>query len=296
MVILNSRTVIDSIIKKYKLDKVYEMPKKDQKKLREEFLSNVEITLEKEGNYTITVWDTDKNRAANIANDYVKIANSHFVDLFKQDNLLSKTFFAERIKSLDSTIGFLGEKLKSFSKRTLLFAPEDQAQAIAKSISDIKSEQVKFDILYEYYRKNYGESDPVASLNKKLSEEFSDKLKNIQNQPGYAGNFSISNATDVQVEYIKIFTEFETYSKVKAFLIPTIEKIHSDEIKQIQNLLIVDEALPPDGKDKPRRSLIIAGSTFGVFVLGILLIFSFNYFKELKKKIKEESEREKSAK
>jgi hypothetical protein len=178
----------------------------------------------------------------------------------------------------------------------LLFAPEDQAQAIAKSISDIKSEQVKFDILYEYYRKNYGESDPVASLNKKLSEEFSDKLKNIQNQPGYAGNFSISNATDVQVEYIKIFTEFETYSKVKAFLIPTIEKIHSDEIKQIQNLLIVDEALPPDGKDKPRRSLIIAGSTFGVFVLGILLIFSFNYFKELKKKIKEESEREKSAK
>jgi len=54
----------------------------------------------------------------------------------------------------------------------LLFAPEEQAQAIAKSVSDIKSEQIKYDILYEYFPQNYGESDPVASLNKKKSDDF----------------------------------------------------------------------------------------------------------------------------
>lgn len=287
IVILNSRTVIDSIINKYKLDKVYDIPKSKFKKLREVFLDNVDVTLEKEGNYVITVWDTDKIRAAEIANDYVQIANNHFVNIFRQDNLLSKKYFEERIASLDSSISYYGNLLKKFSEKTLLFAPEEQAKSIAQSISEIKSEQIKYDILYEYYSKNFGNDDPLASLNKKLSNEFSQKLQNIQNQPGYAGNFSLSNATDVQVEYLRIFTEFETYSRVKAFLLPTIEKIKSDEIKQIQNLLIVDPAIAPDSKDKPKRAYIIAGSTFGSFILGIVLIFIFNYIKELKIKLKE---------
>jgi capsule polysaccharide export protein KpsE/RkpR len=287
IVILNSRTVIDSMIRKYELHKVYDIKKYKQKKLREEFLSNVEITFEKEGNYTITVWDTDKRRAANIANDYVQIANTHFVNIFRQDNLLSKKYFEERISTLDSSIKYYGELLKRFSQKTLLFAPEEQAKSIAQSISEIKSEQIKYDILSEYYSKNYGELDPVASLNKKLSQEFAGKLQTIQQKPGFAGNFSLTNATDVQVEYLKIYTEFETYSKVKAFLLPTIEKIKSDEIKQIQNLLIVDPAVPPDSKDKPKRVYIVAGSTFGAFIIGIMLIFIMNYFKELKMTLKE---------
>lgn len=291
IVILNSRFVIDSLINKYRLDSVYKIPKYKITKLREAFIDNIEVAYEKEGNYTITIWDSDKKRAADIANDYVKIANGHFVDIFRQDNLLSKEYFENRIQSIDSTLAFLGVELKKFSQKTLLFAPEEQAKAIASSVSDIKSEQVKYDILYEYYRKNYGEKDPLALQNKKLSNEFSEKLKNIENTPGFAGNFSLANAQEVTVEYLRIYTEFETYSKLKAFLLPTIEKIHSDEIKLIQNLLVVDPAVPPDMKDKPKRSYIIAGSTFGSFVLGIIVIFLIDYFSDIRRKLKDFSKK-----
>ncbi|OGU61233.1 MAG: hypothetical protein A2X64_06640 [Ignavibacteria bacterium GWF2_33_9] len=287
IVILQSRTVIDSLINKYNLSEEYDIPKNESKTLRKAFESNVEIALEKEGNYTITVWDQDKNKAAEIANDYVKIANSHFLEIFRQDNLLSRNYFNKRIVVLDSTIAALGNQLKLFSKKTLLFAPEQQAEQIAKSISDIKSEQMKYDILSDYFTNNYGADDPFAMQNKKLADQFKDKLSNIQNQPGFAGNFSISNATDVQVDYLKIYTEFETYSKVKAFLLPTIEKIRSEEVRNIQNLIVVDSAIVPDSKDKPRRGFIMAGSTFGSFIISILLVFAFNYIKELRKKIKE---------
>lgn len=286
IVILTSRTVVDSIINKFRLDTVYKIPKNKFSKLREAFLDNVEVTYEKEGNYTITIWDTDKYRAADIANAYVDLANEHFIDIFRQDTKLSKEYFEGRIFAIDSTLTVIGDQLKKFTQKTLLFSPEEQAQSVAKSLADIKAEQVKYDIFYEFYKKNYGEQDPLAQTYKKLSNEVASKLNTIQTQPGFAGNFSLTNATGVAVDYLRLYTEFETYTKVRAYLIPMIEKIRSDEIKNIQNLIVVDKAIPADKKDKPKRAYIIAGSTFGTFVLGILLIFLFDYFNEIKTRIK----------
>jgi uncharacterized protein involved in exopolysaccharide biosynthesis len=286
IVILTSRTVVDSIINKFNLDKVYNIPKSKFSKLREAFLENVEVTYEKEGNYTITIWDTDKYRAAEIANAYVDLANEHFIDIFRQDTKLSKDYFENRIITIDSILTVVGNQLKKFTQKTLLFSPEEQAQSVAKSLADIKSEQVKYDIFYEFYKKNYGDQDPLAQTYKKLSNEVASKLNSIQTQPGFAGNFSLTNATGVAVDYLRLYTEFETYTKVRAFLIPMIEKIRSDEIKNIQNLIVVDKAIPADKKDKPKRAYIIAGSTFGTFIFGILLIFLFDYIKEIKTRIK----------
>lgn len=282
IVILQSRTVVDSIIEKYELDKVYDIPKNEMVDLRKEFLSNLEIAYEKEGNYTITVWDTDRQRAADIANEIVEIANSHFINIYRQDNKLSKEYFELRINSIDSSLNEIGKQLNKFTQRTLLFSPEDQAQAISKALSDLKSEQVKYDIIYNYYKNTYGENDQMAQSFKNMSEELNKKLNKLKTQPGFAGNFALNDASAVAVEYMKLYTDFETYAKVKAFLVSMLEKIRSDEVKNIQSLLVVDPAIPPDKKDKPKRAYIISGSAVGGFVLALIIVFLINYIHEIK--------------
>ncbi len=118
------------MISKFNLSKVYDIPKWKQKDLRAEFESNVEITLEKEGNYTITVWDTDKQRAADISNAYVAAANAHFVEIFRQDNFLSKNYFDQRIQSLDSIIAALGTRLKNFSEKLCYSHPKNKLKQL----------------------------------------------------------------------------------------------------------------------------------------------------------------------
>ncbi len=285
IVILQSRTVIDSIIEKYHLDKVYDIPKNEMVDLRKEFLDNLEVAYEKEGNYTITVWDTDRQRAADIANDIVEIANSHFVNIYRQDTKLSKEYFESRIRSLDSNLTEIGKALNKFTQKTLLFAPEDQATAIAKSLSDLKSEQVKYEIIYNYYKTNYGENDPLAKSFQTMSDELNRKLTKLKTQPGFAGNFALNDASAVAVEYMRLYTDFETYSKVKAFLVSMLEKIRSDEIKSIQSLLVVDKAIPPDKKDKPKRVYIVAGSAVGGLVLALIIVFLINYISEIKNRL-----------
>jgi len=112
------------------------------------------------------------------------------------------------------------------------------------------------------------------------------KIKEIQTQPGFIGNFSLAEATGTGIEYMRLYSDFETMTKVKAFLLPMIEKIKSDEIKSVQNLLVVDKAIPPDKKDKPKRALILAGGTFGAFVLSIIWVFLINYIRELKQEFR----------
>jgi Uncharacterized protein involved in exopolysaccharide biosynthesis len=285
IVILQSRTVIDSIINKYHLDQVYDIPKKEMVELREEFLDNLEVSYEKEGNYTITVWDTDPQRAADIANDMVQIANAHFVNIYRQDSRLSKEYFELRVNSIDSSLTEIGKAMSKFTKKTLLFSPEDQAQAIAKSLSDLKAEQVKYDIIYNFYKSNYGDNDPLAKSFKSMSEELNQKLNNLKTQPGFAGNFALNDASAVAVEYIRLYTDFETLTKVKAFLVSMLEKIRSDEVKSIQSLLVVDKAIPPDKKDKPKRAYIIIGSAIGGLALALLIAFSINYYREIKTRL-----------
>ncbi|HAW08239.1 MAG TPA: hypothetical protein DCW42_03585 [Bacteroidetes bacterium] len=286
LVILQSRTVIDSIINLYELDKEYKIPKSKMTDLRQQVSANIEVNYEKEGNYVITVWDKDKNRAAEIANNYVNIANGLAIDIFRQDTRLSKDYFEDRLRMVDSSLVAIGNQMAKFSSSTLMFSPLDQAKAFSTSMSELKAEQAKYDIFYEYYRKNFGENDPLAITFKKLSTEMDNKISDIQNKPGFVGNFSLAEATGTGVEYMRLYADFETMTKVKSFLMPMIEKIRSDEIKSIQNLLIVDKAIPPDKKDKPKRSLIVAGGTLGSFVISILIVFLFNYIRELRREFK----------
>jgi len=175
--------------------------------------------------------------------------------------------------------------MSKFTKKTLLFSPEDQAQAIAKSLSDLKAEQVKYDIIYNFYKSNYGDNDPLAKSFKSMSEELNQKLNNLKTQPGFAGNFALNDASAVAVEYIRLYTDFETLTKVKAFLVSMLEKIRSDEVKSIQSLLVVDKAIPPDKKDKPKRAYIIIGSAIGGLALALLIAFSINYYREIKTRL-----------
>jgi uncharacterized protein involved in exopolysaccharide biosynthesis len=108
------------------------------------------------------------------------------------------------------------------------------------------------------------------------------KIENAENKPGFAGDFALRNATEIGISYMKIYTELETFAKVKAFLMPNLEEAKLKEIKNIKNLFIVDEAIPPNKKDRPKRSVIVAGSaigTFSIIVIGILLINSFKNFR-----------------
>jgi uncharacterized protein involved in exopolysaccharide biosynthesis len=60
--------------------------------------------------------------------------------------------------------------------------------------------------------------------------------------------------------------------------LPLLEENRLNENKQMQFLIVLDKATPPDQKSKPKRSLIVLGSFFGSFILiSCFLVFLYSF-------------------
>jgi tyrosine-protein kinase Etk/Wzc len=283
-VILLSRSVKDSMIKKYDLRKVYKMENDKYEDLLKEFESNLDVTCDKEGNYVISITDRDPNRAAQMANDYVQIANHFAAELFKKESNFNRLYMEQRVKSIDSTISALSHELGTLSQQSLMFSPEEQARAVSQAIVELKAQVYQTEIEYDLLRTTFGENDALTQVKKKILEETRKKLNEAMNKPGFAGNFKIDESGRIGIEFTKLLTEIEALSKAKAYLVPLYEKLRLDEVKNIKTLYVLDEAVPPTKKSKPKRVLIVAGSVLGSFVLVVLLILLVHNYIEFRNK------------
>ena len=97
LVVLESRTVKDSIIKLFNLPKRYEIEEYIMTNTRKELESNIEITYESEGNYTITIWDKDPDTAAAMVKAYIDIANGIGKDIFNRDARNNRMHLEKRL-------------------------------------------------------------------------------------------------------------------------------------------------------------------------------------------------------
>lgn len=287
LVILDSRVLKDSLINKYRFDTVYNIPKSKMTKLRKRFEENLEVTLEPEGNYIVYFTDEDPVRAANVANDYIEIANFVAQRIVQTEATYNRKYLESRIANIDTLINSLLDSLQKFSQKNLIFAPEEQAKAISSSYIDLKASKISQEILYELYKSKYGENDPLTFSQKNILESLKQKLNEFENKPGYIGNYPLKTLTKVGGEFLRLYTEMETYTKVKSFLLPYLEENRLNEHRQMQYLIVLDRAEPPDQKSKPKRSLIVLGSFFGSFILISFLIIVIdavsNFLREAKK-------------
>jgi uncharacterized protein involved in exopolysaccharide biosynthesis len=120
-----------------------------------------------------------------------------------------------------------------------------------------------------------------------MVDELRKKLEEAQQKPGFAGNFALSDATSVGLEYMRLYAEIETLTKVKLFLVPLLEEARLNEVRQKQALYIVDPPTLAEKKSRPKRSFIVAGAALGSFVLSILFVILVNSYKNFKKQYKQ---------
>lgn len=283
-VIMESKAVKDSMIKRFDLRKVYEMEEAKYEDLLAEFDANREITYDKEGNYLVSMTDKDPKRAAEMANELVNIINYFASDVYRRESRLNKEYMERRLGSIDSTISAISEKLAMLSENSLMFSPAEQAGAISSALVELKAQVYQTEIEYDLLKSTYGEKDPGTIMRRKFLEESKKKLNDAMQKPGFAGNFKLNESGRIAIEYTKLYTEIEALSKAKAYLVPIYEKTSLDEAKTIQTLIVLDKAEVPSKKSKPKRSLIVAGSVFGVFVLCVLIIILVYNFKEFKRR------------
>jgi uncharacterized protein involved in exopolysaccharide biosynthesis len=79
---------------------------------------------------------------------------------------------------------------------------------------------------------------------------------------------------------MRVLTEFEAHAKLKAIVLPTLEQAKLDRAKKTPSLIVVDDPVPIEKKDRPRRTVIGAGAALGTGLLIIVLILLIHAWKD----------------
>jgi len=272
IVILQSRTFLDSLITRFELAKEYELPDSMRDEIRTILKQNMETSYLPDGNYTMTFSSKDRNKAAEMANVALTIANSISHNLQQQEASANRIYMEQRLKNTDEILNRIGDSLQRFSKKNLVFSPVDQAKALTSALAELKASVIKQEITLQTFKNSYGEEDPATKLQQKTLDDIRQQVYKAENEPGLAGNFSMRDAMDVGIPYMRLYTEFEAMSKVKGFLLPMLEQAKLDEFKQTPIMYVLDTAVAPNKKSRPKRTLIAGGAALGALLLSSLFV------------------------
>ncbi len=285
-VLMESRTVLDSMVNKFDLIKAYKVKDNSKELARKIFRSNVEIVNYKEGNIEFSVWDADPKKAAKMANEYVNIVNAKAVLMNQNEASANIKYLEQRLAHTDQIIASLGDSLSIYSKKYQIYSPEDQASVYSEALSELTATVMKAETEYEITKNKLGENDPYTKMLKDYVSEARKKLQKSKTEPGLIGNFSLNDVSKVGMEYMRLYTEYEAHSKMKIYLMPTLEKTKLDLVTNNNYLFVVDEAIPAENKDRPKRSYIVLGTFAGSFILSVVLVLFLNMYNNVKLRLR----------
>ncbi len=245
MAILNSRTVNEQVIRKFDLMKVYHISDSLMSKALKELSGNVSFSFGDNDETTISVYDKDPVRAAEMANYYIELVNERSKEFARTELSTFKKLIEERVRANEDTLRKLEQRIKAFQEREQV--PVIMAEQVSglDFLGELYAQRIGLELQQQLLKENYGENHPLITA-------IRNQLQNI--------NQKINAIPGMTVEYLQIYRELLVQRKIAEVLIPMLEQVKLSELQKIPDVVVLDKAVPPDRKKKPKRLFIVLGT------------------------------------
>lgn len=290
LAILNSRTVMEKVIREFNLRQVYEL---DDSAPIENVLAalgeQVDFTVHEEGNVTIIVYDREPQRAADMANYFVKLLNEISIELSVREAKSHREFVERRHQQAQNDLRAAEDTLKKFQEKYGVYAMPEQIKAAISAAAELKSQifikEIGLGVLQRMLAPDAAEIQharlELSEMNKKLVE-MKYGAENRLEEKKLDLFVPFQDVPELGMEYVRLYRDFEIKNKLLAFLLPIYEQAKIEEQKQIPVVLVLDKAVPAEKRAKPRRSIIVLFAAGSSLFLGILVALWCEAFQRLK--------------
>lgn len=252
--ILKSDYIADRIIQKYNLLEHYGFSHNEpyvKTKVKKAYESSVTISKTSYQAVVISAVDIDPKIASDIANDIANLYDSLVNDMQK---LRAEEAYKTAQKAYESVNEYIIELEDSLDIYRQLGVLDYYKEA-------------------ERYSEAYGKAIGNNTLTQSAQKFFDKKFELLK---------KYGKESQALASYINQLKEN------LALLHINLTKAEQNVNNLVTHKYIASYAQPPDKKTSPKRSFIVVFSTLGGFLFIIALLLFFDFFKELKKRIKQE--------
>lgn len=170
----------------------------------------------------------------------------------------------------------------------------EQAKAAIEVASRLKTEllaaEIKKESLLPVLNVNHAEIKQIENQIEALKKKYAE-LHTSSNQfsNGTADIFiPIEKIPSIGLGYYRLLREVEIQNKLQEMLVPLLEQARIQEAKTIPILRVIDRAVPPTYKYRPKRAYIVIGIVAVSFAFCLLYVFIREYLERVKDEDEEE--------
>ncbi len=274
--IIYSRTNLQKVIDKFNLYEVYELTlgSKDYKKKALETLeSNISANETDFGAFSLEVRINSPELAANITNFIIDELNNTLIKIRTEKSRNNRIFLQDRIVEIRENLRGSEDSLMVYQSETGIIQPEEQFKGMVEAYSSIETELITKRIQKSILENIKGEqSIDVTNMQFEI-KEIERTLGELKKHGEPSGIIpSLETLPEKAINYFRILREVEINSAILEFVLPIFEQAKIEEKKDIPTLQVIDDAIPPEQKSYPPRTIITLIITFSVFITAFFFI------------------------
>jgi uncharacterized protein involved in exopolysaccharide biosynthesis len=261
---LRSRTVADKLISQFDLKKVYDTD--SQEKARKNLEDNTAISTGKDGLITIEVEDKNEKQVARIANAYVEQLLQLTRSLALTEASQRRVFFEHQLEQAKNNLAGAEVRLKGALEERGVISVDTESRVVVETVAKVRAQISAKEVELNSMRAFVTESHPEF---RRVEEELASlraQLSTLENGRQGVGKSSTSDAKQGGFENIKLLRDLKYYQMLYELLAKQYEVARLDEAKDPSIIQVLDPALDPERKFKPKRIIILVLSTMIAFI------------------------------
>jgi len=287
--ILKSRTVGEAVVKKENLLETYETESIEN--ALKELFSHVSVKVTEEGLISLSYEDKDRIRAAKVANRFVEELDRINRETSASQAKNARTFIEERLAQTQKELTQAEENLREFKEENKTILLNDQMKAAIEKAADLKAQLVSSEIDVNVLSKTMSPSHPqIKSLRSRINEikKQLEILESGNQKEGSEGktvlDVPFAEVPALSLKLARLVREVRIQEGVFELLTQQHEQYKIQETKDTPTIQILDRAVPPERRAKPKRALLVGLSGILSIFASLVFIFGLEYFKRSKQK------------
>ncbi len=290
--VLESRTVRSAVVEDLNLIERYGIEESDPELAKREAMSalqgQVRVAQKKSGLLAVEVdvaspWmpflDAEARESARllsseIANAMVRQLNQILQERRASSARNSRLYLEAQLERNKQQLEAASDSLVAFQKRHATLSIDGQAQVTVQMLGTLQGEivakEIELDVIGRSRTQGSFEYQRVQTELEALERRYNELLRGegvVSGNEGFSSLAGGSSLPDVAMELLRRTREVELQHTVNGLLTTQYYQARLEEARDTPSVEVLDEAIPPLGKESPKRKIIVILA----FTAGIVL-------------------------
>lgn len=278
---LTSRTITDTIIDRFDLVNRYDV--RNRKKALEELMYLSRFFVTDEGLIEIAVEDTDPDTAAAMANMFVDELIRLNEKIAADRARSNRDFIGDRLGEVKMALDSARSRLEEFQMENKAIDFDEQTRLAIEQAATLKVSLAEVELKLALKEKKLGKDNAELIELRREREVIRGQLDRLETTNADSSFFSLPVASipSLKGQYEALYSSVRVNETLYDLLLRQSEQAKIAENDKGSTISVLDRAVPPEEKSRPRRSRIVAGAFVISLILSILIAATIDYVARL---------------